>query len=152
MEPFDVMDAGRMAVFMDPEGAAFCVWEAKEHKGAQIVNEHGSLNFNGLNTRNVEGAKRLLQLRVRLADARRWAAMLQMWTLPGYGDYLERDNPDLRKQMAQVGAPAGFEDVVATHQPDPGRPAGHAAALERDLRGRRRRRHGVEGNASSAAR
>ena len=57
MEPFDVMDAGRMAVFADPEGAAFCVWQAKEHKGARIVNEHGSLNFNGLNTRDAEGAK-----------------------------------------------------------------------------------------------
>jgi hypothetical protein len=28
MEPFDVMDAGRMAVFTDPEGAALCVWQA----------------------------------------------------------------------------------------------------------------------------
>jgi len=33
MDPFDVMDAGRMAVFADPEGAAFCVWQAKQHKG-----------------------------------------------------------------------------------------------------------------------
>ena len=56
-EPFDVMDAGRMAVFADPEGAVFCVWQAKEHKGAQIVNEHGSLNFNDLHTRDPEGAK-----------------------------------------------------------------------------------------------
>ena len=57
MEPFDVMDAGRMAVFTDPEGAAFCVWQAKENKGARIVNEHGSLNFNDLNTRDAGGAK-----------------------------------------------------------------------------------------------
>src|ERR1700682_5401511 len=49
-EPFDVMEAGRMAVFADPEGAAVCVWQAKDHKGAQVVNEPGSLNFNGLNT------------------------------------------------------------------------------------------------------
>ena len=35
MEPFDVGDAGRMAVFADPEGAAFCVWQAKEHRGAR---------------------------------------------------------------------------------------------------------------------
>ena len=28
-----------MAVFADPEGAAFCVWQAKEHKGARVVNE-----------------------------------------------------------------------------------------------------------------
>jgi hypothetical protein len=43
----------------------------------------------------------------------------EMWTLPGYGDHLERDNPDLREQMAQVGAPAGFEDVVAAITPIP---------------------------------
>jgi hypothetical protein len=42
-----------------------------------------------------------------------------MWTLPGYGDYLERDNPDLRKQMAQAGGPEGFEDVVAAINPIP---------------------------------
>ena len=61
MEPFDVMDAGRTAVFTDPEGAAFCVWQAKEHKGARVVNEPGSLNFNGLNTRDLEGAQILLR-------------------------------------------------------------------------------------------
>jgi predicted enzyme related to lactoylglutathione lyase len=33
MEPFDVLDAGRMAVFADPTGAAFCVWQANEQKG-----------------------------------------------------------------------------------------------------------------------
>src|SRR5690242_8505793 len=35
-EPFDVSDAGCMAVFADPEGAAFCVWQAKQHKGSRI--------------------------------------------------------------------------------------------------------------------
>src|SRR5436305_133174 len=39
-EPFDVMDAGRMAVCADREGAAFCLWEAKRHRGARVVNEH----------------------------------------------------------------------------------------------------------------
>src|SRR5215212_6948217 len=57
MEPFDVMDAGRMAVFADPGGAAFCVWQAKKHKGSQVVNEHGTNNFNTLSTRDIEGAK-----------------------------------------------------------------------------------------------
>ena len=151
MEPFDVMDAGRMAVFTDPEGAAFCVWQAKEHKGARVVNEHGSVNFNGLNTRDVGGREVVLRLGVRLDDARLGGGA-EMWTLPGYGDHLERDNPDLRKQMAEVGAPEGFEDVVASINPIPRRPARHAAALERDLRGRRRRRHRGEGRPSSAAR
>ena len=45
MEPFDVMDSGRMAVFADPEGAAFSVWQAREQKGAQVVNEAGSLEL-----------------------------------------------------------------------------------------------------------
>ncbi len=117
-EPFDVMDAGRMAMFTDPEGAAFCVWQAKEHKGARIVNEDGSLNFNDLNIRDLEGAKSFY------GSVFGWRTLeleggFQAWTLPGYGDYLERDNPDLRKQMAEVDAPAGFEDVVASINPIP---------------------------------
>jgi uncharacterized protein len=116
MEPFDVMDAGRMAVFADPEGAAFCVWQAKQHKGAQIVNEAGSLNFNGLNTRDAAGAKAFY------GSVFGWGSLAmggggEAWTLPGYGDYLEERNPGLRKGMAEMGAPAGFEDVVATLNP-----------------------------------
>ena len=93
MEPFDVMDAGRMAVFADPEGAAFCVWQAKQHKGARVVNEHGSLNFNGLNTRDAERREGVLRRGVRLGDCSTSAAGVQMWTLPGYGDHLERADP-----------------------------------------------------------
>src|SRR3954453_1214415 len=44
-EPFDVMGAGRMAVFADPEGAVFCVWQPGEHRGAELVNEHGAFVF-----------------------------------------------------------------------------------------------------------
>jgi predicted enzyme related to lactoylglutathione lyase len=116
MEPFDVMDAGRMAVFADPEGAAFCVWQAKQHRGALVVNEAGSLNFNGLNTRDVAGAKSFY------GSVFGWQTLtldggFEMWTLPGYGDHLEESNPELRKQMAEGGAPAGFEDVVASINP-----------------------------------
>ena len=42
-----------------------------------------------------------------------------MWTLPGFGDFLEADSPALRKQMAEAGAPEGFEDVVASINPIP---------------------------------
>lgn len=112
-EPFDVMDAGRMAVCSDPEGAAFCVWQAKAHKGAQIVNEPGTLNFNSLNTRDVERAKTFY------GAVFGWEALsldggLQMWRLPGYGDFLAQSDPGLRERMAESGAPKGFEDVVAT--------------------------------------
>jgi uncharacterized protein len=116
MDPFDVMDAGRMAVFTDTEGASFCIWQAKENKGAQIVNEHGSLNFNDLHIRDLEGATSFY------GSVFGWRTLeldggFQAWTLPGYGDYLERDNPGLRDQQADVGAPKGFEDVVASILP-----------------------------------
>lgn len=48
--PFDVMDSGRMAVFGDPAGAAICAWQAKEHIGAEVINEHGALTWNELVT------------------------------------------------------------------------------------------------------
>ena len=117
-EPFDVMDAGRMAVFADPEGAAFCVWQAKEHKGARIVNEPGTLNFNGLNTRDPGTAKAFY------GSVFGWQTLaldggVEMWTLPLYGDYLERDSPGLRMRIAEMGVPAGFADVVASLNPIP---------------------------------
>jgi predicted enzyme related to lactoylglutathione lyase len=113
-EPFDVMDAGRMAVFADPEGAVFCVWQPKDHKGSQIVNEHGSVNFNGLNTRDPQGAKAFYGsvFGWNLLDLGADGGM--MWQLPGYGDHLEEIKPGFRKGMAEMGAPAGFEDVVAS--------------------------------------
>jgi predicted enzyme related to lactoylglutathione lyase len=58
VEPMDVMDAGRMAIFADPTGAAFGVWQAGEHTGADIKGEEGSLIWNELMTRDVDGAKR----------------------------------------------------------------------------------------------
>jgi predicted enzyme related to lactoylglutathione lyase len=111
--PFDVMDAGRMAVFTDPEGAVFRVWQAKEHKGARIVNEPGSLNFNGLNTRDPEAAKSFY------GSVFGWETLgleggAMAWTLAGYGDFVKQSDPELRERMAQAGVPEGFEDVVAT--------------------------------------
>lgn len=114
-EPFDVLEAGRMAVLTDPEGAAFCVWQARNHKGAQVVNEHGSLNFNGLATRDPEGAQAFYGAVFGWQTLELPAGV--MWTLPGYGDHLEAASPGLRQQMTQMGAPEGFIDVVAALNP-----------------------------------
>ncbi len=109
MEPDAVGDAGRMAVFADPEGAAFFVWQGKEHRGAAVVNEHGSLNFNDLNTRDLEGAKAFY------GAVFGWDLLMgSMWALPGYGDFLEARRPGMREAMAAMGAPQRFEDVVAS--------------------------------------
>ncbi|HEY5454398.1 MAG TPA: VOC family protein [Acidothermaceae bacterium] len=109
-EPFDVMDAGRMAMLADTEGAAFCVWQARRHKGARIVNEAGSLNFNVLSCRDLEAAKRFY------GAVFGWAALDlgtgEYWTLTAYGDYLETLTPGVRERAAAFGAP-GFADVLA---------------------------------------
>jgi uncharacterized protein len=115
-DPFDIMGAGRMAVLTDPEGAAFCVWQAQGHRGARIVNEPGSLNFNGLNTRDADGAKSFY------GSVFGWETLdigggAEMWRLRGYGGFLEQSEPGLRRRMADSGAPRGFEDVVATLNP-----------------------------------
>ncbi|MBN1530230.1 MAG: VOC family protein [Thermoleophilaceae bacterium] len=115
-EPFDVFDAGRMAVLADPAGAVFAVWQAKDHRGAGVVNEHGSLNFNVLSTPDIEGAAAFY------GAVFGWEVLdvggAPMWALPGYGDFLERRTPGMRENMAAMGAPERFEDVVASLSPE----------------------------------
>jgi uncharacterized protein len=57
MEPFDVLGVGRMAVFSDPGGAFFSVWQPQTHHGADVVNEPGALAWNELATRDIDAAK-----------------------------------------------------------------------------------------------
>ena len=57
MEPFDVLDAGRMSVIGDPAGAVLCTWEPRNHIGARLVNVPGALTWNELATTDVERAK-----------------------------------------------------------------------------------------------
>jgi predicted enzyme related to lactoylglutathione lyase len=57
MGPMDVMTVGRMAVFMDAAGAPISVWQPRDHIGAGLVNEPGTLCWNELLTRDVTGAK-----------------------------------------------------------------------------------------------
>lgn len=56
-EPFDVMEAGRLAFFQDPTGAMISVWQGKEHMGAQIAGEPGSVCWNELATRDAAAAR-----------------------------------------------------------------------------------------------
>ncbi len=49
--PFDVFDAGSMAMFADTEGAMFSVWQPNQHIGAELVNEPGSVCWNELASR-----------------------------------------------------------------------------------------------------
>ena len=55
--PFDVMDAGRMAVIQDPTGAVFQIWTANRSIGAQILNEPGALCWTELAARDTKAAE-----------------------------------------------------------------------------------------------
>ena len=55
-DPFDVFDAGRMAVVQDPTGAHFALWQAGTSIGATLVNVPGALCLNQLNTSDPERA------------------------------------------------------------------------------------------------
>lgn len=56
-EPMDVMELGRMAVFTDPAGAFFGVWQPGTFVGAELVNENGAFTWSELNTRDPDAAK-----------------------------------------------------------------------------------------------
>lgn len=57
MTPFDVLDQGRMGVFMDPNGAAFSVWQPMAMAGAELFDAPGAVTWNELTTRGPERAK-----------------------------------------------------------------------------------------------
>jgi predicted enzyme related to lactoylglutathione lyase len=56
LEPMDVFDIGRLAVFQDPTGAILSIWQPKKHFGAQIKDEAGSLCWNELATGDTDRA------------------------------------------------------------------------------------------------
>lgn len=56
VEPMDVMDSGRMVVVADRTGGVFGIWQARNHIGAELVNEPGTLCWNQLNTRDPKTA------------------------------------------------------------------------------------------------
>ncbi len=53
---FDVMDAGRMAVLQDPQGAFVMLWQPRAHFGAQLVNVPGTLVWNELASPDIEAS------------------------------------------------------------------------------------------------
>jgi predicted enzyme related to lactoylglutathione lyase len=57
VEPFDLLDAARIAVVADPAGAVFGLWQPVEHRGARLVNEPGVWSMSQLNTRDPDGSK-----------------------------------------------------------------------------------------------
>ncbi len=57
VEPMDVMDVGRMAIFADPLGAVIGLWQPGQHTGAQLANEPGTFGWNELITTDLDRSK-----------------------------------------------------------------------------------------------
>ena len=116
--PFDVPPAGRMAVLADPQGAAFCAWEPKDRRGAQLVNESGAWSMSALNARDPEGAKAFY------GDVFGWTTQAfpvgdmeaALWRLPGYVGG-EPEQPVPRDNVATMAPMTSdsFPDDVPSH-------------------------------------
>jgi predicted enzyme related to lactoylglutathione lyase len=48
LPPMDIPEAGRAALFSDPQGAVFGIWQPGHHTGAGITGEHGAMVWNEL--------------------------------------------------------------------------------------------------------
>ena len=54
--PMDI-GMGHMAVFADPAGAVFGLWQPNTFAGAELVNDYGCFSWNELGTRDTAGAR-----------------------------------------------------------------------------------------------
>jgi uncharacterized protein len=96
--PFDVGDAGRMAVIADPTGAVFGVWQHNESIGAELVNEPGGLVWEDLRSADPDAARAF------------YAAVFgyryeQMAGVEGYTTFHLGDGPALGGIGPLMGAP-----------------------------------------------
>jgi uncharacterized protein len=55
--PFDVMDAGKMAVFQDPTGAFISAWQPNTMPGFSVMRMSGAYSWAELNARGLDRAK-----------------------------------------------------------------------------------------------
>jgi predicted enzyme related to lactoylglutathione lyase len=114
-EPFDVLEAGRMAVVQDPTGAVFALWQPRDSIGAEIVNTLGALSLNQLNTSDPARAQ---EFYTALFDWR--VEQVAGGDQPYWGLYNgERVNGGMMELPAEMGAPPhwlvyfGIDDIDA---------------------------------------
>jgi predicted enzyme related to lactoylglutathione lyase len=83
------------------------------------VNEPSTWNWSDLSTRDVAAAAAFY------SAVFGWQSMpvdfgfgeARMWRMPGYGDFLEQNDPGVRERHSEAGAPEGFTDAIAWLQP-----------------------------------
>jgi uncharacterized protein len=122
-EPFDVMDAGRMAVVQDPQGAVLALWQAGRNIGARRVNEPGALTWNELATSDPQGAERFYAELFGWEFALVTAEPFRYWTVSNGGRSnggmmelapgMENVPPHWRAYFAVEGVDASLDTVRA---------------------------------------
>lgn len=112
IEPVDAGPGGRLAACVDPRGARFRLWQARQRLGAQLVNAPGCWNFSDLHTADATApAGFYAPLFGWEFDDVGFATMIRR---PGYGDHLAATvDPGIYERQAGVSAPPGFADAIA---------------------------------------
>ena len=77
MDPFDVMDVGRMSVVGDPTGAVIALWQAKGDARARLVREQGAISWNELTSSDAAKSRTFLEEVLGVTHV----------LSPGFGDY-----------------------------------------------------------------
>jgi len=115
VEPFEHGDDARTAVVADPAGAVFGLWQPRENRGAQLVNEPGAWAMSALNTPDVEGAKAfygaVFGWETDTFDAGGFE--VSMWRVPGYVGG-EPQQPVSREVVGTM-MPAAGDDAPPPH-------------------------------------
>jgi predicted enzyme related to lactoylglutathione lyase len=114
MEPFDVMEVGRMTTIQDPTGGILNAWEPHGSIGASLVNVPGALTMNQLNTSDPEAAERFY---TQLFDWR--TEQVGGGDNPYWGIYLgDRVNGGMMPLPPDAGAPSHWMSYFGTSDVD----------------------------------
>jgi predicted enzyme related to lactoylglutathione lyase len=109
--PADAGPGGRTASCVDPQGAAFRLWQARRRLGAQLTNAPGTWNFSNLRTPDRAGAEAFYTPLFAWVFADMAQGAGTMLQVPGYGDHLAATvDPAIHER--QASAPPGFADVI----------------------------------------
>ena len=106
MPPMQVMEAGRMAVFADPTGAAFSAWEPGQHIGSELGNVANTHSWNELMTRDLPAAQAFY------SEVFGWAYEAQQMPTGEYQVIAGGENGGLGGMMTM---PAEVPEMVPNH-------------------------------------
>jgi hypothetical protein len=85
MGPYEIGDAGRMAIIEDPQGAMVAFWQGLRHKGAQLINQEGTFCWNELATRDAKAAETFY------CELLGWTARTEKMEMGNYTTFMNGD-------------------------------------------------------------